>query len=96
MWLIQGLRRDGWILGLPVAHGRASGEVTKLLVHRDSAGELPRRFRIDPAYLPELQRRADAATTPVYVQPPPGAVWAAPGEIDGSYRPYSGPPTAPD
>ncbi len=95
MWLLEGLRRDGWILGLPVAHGRASGEVTKVLVHRDSARELPRRFRIDPAYLPELQRRADAAATPVYVQPPPGAVWAAPGEIDGNYRPYSGPAVAP-
>lgn len=95
-WLIEGVRRDGWILGLPVAHGRASGEVTKLLLHRDSAAELPRRFRIDPAYLPELQRQADAATTPVYVQPPPGAVWAAPGAIDGNYRPYTGPPTAPE
>lgn len=96
MWLLEGLQRDGWMLGLPVAHGRASGEVTKLLVHRDSAAELPRRFRIDPVYLPELQRRADAATTPVYVEPPPGAVWAGPGEIDGEYRPYTGPPTAPE
>jgi hypothetical protein len=95
-WLLEGVRRDGWMLGLPVAHGRASGEVTKLLVHRDSAAELPRRFRIDPAYLPELRRRAEAATTPVYVEPPPGTVWAAAGSIDGRYRPYSGPPVAPD
>jgi hypothetical protein len=94
-WLFEGLHRNGWILGLPVAHGRASGEVTKVLVHRDSVGELPRRFRIDPAYLAELRRRADAAVTPVYVQPPPGAVWAAPGVIDGQYRPYNGPLTAP-
>jgi hypothetical protein len=94
-WLLDGVRRDGWILGLPVAHGRASGEVTKLLVHRDSAAELTRRFRIDPAYLAELRRRAEAATTPVYVEPPPAAVWAAAGSVDGRYRPYSGPPTAP-
>jgi hypothetical protein len=95
MWLLTGLWRDGWKLGLPVAHGRASGEVTKLLVHKDSAAELPKRFRIDPAYLPELQRRAAAATAPVYVQPPSGAVWATPGSIGGEYRPYSGPPAAP-
>lgn len=99
LWLIEGRRRDGWMLGLPVAHGRPSGEVTKLLVHRDSASELSRRFRIDPVYLPELQRLAGAATTPVYLQPPSGAVWAAPGAIDGRYRPYVGPsiaPAAPD
>ena len=95
-WLIEGVRRDGWILGLPVAHGRTTGDVTKLLVHRDSAGELPRRFHIAPEYWPELQRRAAAAVTPAYVHPPPGTVWAEPDSIDGRYRPYSGPPTAPD
>jgi len=94
-WLLNGVRRDGWMVGLPVAHGRESGEVTKLLVHRDSAAELPRRFRIDPGYLPDLQRRAATAMTPAYVEPPPGSVWAPAGSIDGSYRPYSGPPVAP-
>lgn len=93
-WLLEG-RPDGWMVALPVAHGRANGEVTKLLVQRDSAGELPRRFRIDPAYLPELRRRAEASVTPTYVHPPPGTVWATPGSIDGIYAPYAGPLTAP-
>lgn len=93
-WLLEG-RPDGWMVALPVAHGRADGEVTKLLVQRDSAGELPRRFRIDPAYLPELRLRAEASITPTYVHPPPGTVWATPGSIDGVYAPYTGPLTAP-
>jgi len=95
MWLLDGWRRDGWMVGLPIAHGRPNGEVTKLLVHRDSAAELQKRFRIDPAYLPVLRRAAELAATPAYVHPPAGAVWATPGSIDGSYRPYGGPLTAP-
>lgn len=93
-WLLEG-RPDGWMVALPVAHGRVDGEVTKLLVQRDSAAELSRRFRIDPAYLAELQRRAEASITPSYVHPPPGAVWATPGSIDGVYAPYAGPLVAP-
>jgi len=84
VWLLQG-RRNGWTTALPVAHGRANGEVTKLLVHRDSADRLVDRFRIDPAYLPELLARARASQRPIYVHPPPGAVWARHGRVDGVY-----------
>lgn len=94
MWLLEG-RRDGWKVALPVAHGRASGEVTKLLVQHDSAAELPRRFRIDSAYLPRLLAFAEASAEPRYVHPPRGAVWAAPGTIDGVYAPYRPPPSSP-
>ncbi|MEP7118031.1 MAG: hypothetical protein ABI880_10635 [Acidobacteriota bacterium] len=94
MWLLEG-RRDGWVEDLPVAHGYPSGEVTKLLVQRASAVDLPRRFRIDPSYRTELLRRAEASATPTYVHPPRGMVWATPGTIDGIYTPYSGRSTAP-
>ncbi len=93
-WLLEG-RRDGWKVALPVAHGRSTGEVTKLLVQRDSRAELPRRFRIEPAYLPELLAIADASVEPTYVHPPAGAVWAAPGSIDGICAPYRPPPSSP-
>jgi hypothetical protein len=88
LWMIQG-RRDGWMSALPIAHGRRSGEVTKLLVHRDSAGRLADRFRIDQAYLPVVLAAARASARPIYVHPPPGAVWAAPGTVDGVYAPPS-------
>ena len=72
---------------LPVAHGRASGEVTKLLVQRDSRDRLVERFRIDPAYLPVLLASPTLASHPRYVHPPAGTVWAAPGTVDGAYAP---------
>lgn len=84
-WMIDG-RRDGWTELLPVAHGHASGEVTTLLVHAESASRLQERFRIDDAYLPTLQAVARTAITPVYVHPPPGAVWSRHDPIDGTYR----------
>ena len=86
VWLLQG-RRSGWMAALPVAHGRPTGEVTKLLVHRESAERLTNRFRIDPAYLPELLARARTSSAPIYVHPPPGAVWARTGRVDGLYAP---------
>ena len=86
LWLLQG-RRSGWMAALPVAHGRASGEVTKLLVHRESAERLAERFRIDPAYLPELLARARTSSAPIYVHPPAGAVWVRDGRVDGIYAP---------
>ena len=83
IWMIQG-RHDGWTSTLPVAHGKASGEVTKLLVQRDSRDRLAGRFTVDPAYLPVLLAVASASEQPRYVHPPPGMVWAAPGTIDGT------------
>jgi hypothetical protein len=72
-------------IALPVAVGRTNGEVTKLLVHRESAARLTARFQIDPAYLPELLRIAAANTTPVYVHPPRRTVYAIPWTIHGTY-----------
>jgi hypothetical protein len=83
-WILEG-RRRGWMAALPVAHGYPSGEVTKLLVQRDSAARLPTRFRVDPVYLPRLMEVATASVEPQYVHPPPGAVWAAPGSVDGVF-----------
>lgn len=86
LWMTQG-RYDGWMALLPVAQGRPSGEVTKLLVQRDSQARLVERFRIDPAYLPVLLAAAEASVQPRYVQPPAGTVWAEPGTVDGVYAP---------
>ncbi len=86
VWMLQG-RHSGWMVALPVAHGRPSGEVTKMLVNRESAGLLAERFRIDPAYLPELLARARTSSEPTYVHPPAGAVWARDGRVDGIYAP---------
>ncbi len=90
LWMTQG-RRDGWLAVLPAAHGRASGEVTKLLVQRDSREQLVERFRIDPTYLPVLLAAAEASVQPSYVHPPPGTVWAEPGTVDGRYAPTAWP-----
>lgn len=73
-------------VALPLAFGRTNGEVTKLLVHRESAGRLTARFTVDPAYLPELLKIAEASETPVYVHPPKRAVWATPWTIHGDIR----------
>jgi hypothetical protein len=85
-WLLQG-RRDAWMTALPVAHGRASGEVTKLLVHRASAARLTERYRVAADYLPALLALARGSATPIYVHPPPGTVWAREGRVDGAYAP---------
>lgn len=89
-WMLQG-RRDAWMAALPVAHGRSSGEVTKLLVHRASAARLTERYRVRPDYLPALLTLARGSSTPVYVHPPAGAVWAREGPVDGA---YTSPPQA--
>ena len=90
IWMTQG-RHDGWMTLLPVAQGRASGEVTKLLVQRDSRARLVERFRIDPAYLPVLLAATEASIQPRYVHPPAGTVWAEPGTVDGVYAPTTWP-----
>lgn len=72
-------------VALPLAFGRPDGEVTKLLVHRESAARLTTRFEIDPGYLPELVRLAGASEGPVFVHPPAGAVRAEPGTIHGTF-----------
>jgi hypothetical protein len=72
-------------VALPLAFGREDGEVTKLLVHRESASRLTQRFTIDPNYLPELLRVAGASEKPVYVHPPAGAVRAEAGTVHGVY-----------
>lgn len=84
-WMIEG-RRDGWTELLPVAHGHPSGEVTTLLVHAASAPRLQERFRVDGSYWPTLEALATAATSPVYVHPPAGAVWSREDLIDGTYQ----------
>jgi hypothetical protein len=72
-------------VALPLGFGDESGVVTKLLVHRESAARLTKRFAIDPDYLPELLRLAEASERPVYVHPPAGAVRATPGTIHGPF-----------
>jgi hypothetical protein len=71
---------------LPVAHGYPSGEVTKLLLTRDSVAELTRRFRVEPAYLVELQQLVSVNPSPIYVHPPAASVWAEAGTIEGIYN----------
>lgn len=85
-WMVDG-RRDGWTELLPVAHGRASGEVTTLLVHAGSAARLRERFRVDDAYWPTLLAIASSHATPVYVHPPAGTVWTLHDPVDGTYQP---------
>lgn len=75
---------ETWV-ALPIAFGKRDGTATKLLLHRESATRLTQRFAIDPAYLPELLRIAEANPTPVYVHPPSGAVRAEPGTIHGTF-----------
>lgn len=84
-WMRQG-RADGWRELLPVAVGHASGEVTVLLVDRESAPRLPDRFVVAPDYWPALQRIAAQASTPVYVYPAPGAVRSRHDPVDGAYH----------
>lgn len=84
-WMLQG-RADGWRELLPVAVGHASGEVTVLLVDRESAPRLADRFVVAPDYWPALQRIAAQASTPVYVYPPPGAVRSRHDAVDGAYH----------
>lgn len=89
-WVLNGVR-DGWRVALPVAIGRASGEVTTLLLDRATLAEVPRRFTVRADYLPVLDRLVGAGDTPFYVHPPAGAVWATSGAVDGSFAPSSMP-----
>ena len=89
-WVLNGVR-DGWRVALPVAVGRPTGEVTTLLLDRGALAEVPRRFTVRADYLRVLDSLLGPGDAPVYVHPPPGAVWATSGAVDGSFAPSSMP-----
>ncbi len=71
---------------MPLAFGRTNGEVTKMMVHRESAPRLVHRFEIASDYLPVLLRIAEASETPIYVHPPRRAVRTKPWTIHGTFE----------
>ena len=72
-------RRTGHLLPVPVVAD--DGVVTKVLLSRETEGELLAKFDVAPEYLPTLLAAVRAAEPPAYLTPPRGAVrWREPAE----------------